>query len=60
MTEQGSRYQTVLKKVELSLVPNDLCQQQLRNTRLGNFFRLHDSFICAGGTKGVDVCKVSE
>ncbi|CAH1730927.1 unnamed protein product [Aphis gossypii] len=55
--EQGSRYQTVLKKVELSLVPNDLCQQQLRNTRLGNFFRLHDSFICAGGSKGVDVCK---
>ncbi|XP_025207831.1 phenoloxidase-activating factor 2-like isoform X2 [Melanaphis sacchari] len=55
--ELGSKYQTVLKKVELSLVPNDVCQQQLRNTRLGNFFRLHDSFICAGGIKGVDVCK---
>ncbi|XP_003244500.1 phenoloxidase-activating factor 2 isoform X2 [Acyrthosiphon pisum] len=55
--EQGSKYQTVLKKVDLSLVPNDLCQQQLRTTRLGNFFRLHESFLCAGGIKGVDVCK---
>ncbi|XP_022175321.1 tryptase beta-2-like isoform X2 [Myzus persicae] len=55
--EPGSRYQTVLKKVDLSLVPNDLCQQQLRSTRLGNFFRLHESFLCAGGIKGVDVCK---
>ncbi|XP_026821264.1 phenoloxidase-activating factor 2-like [Rhopalosiphum maidis] len=55
--ELGSRYQSVLKKVDLSLVPNDVCQQQLRTTRLGNYFRLHDSFICAGGIEGVDVCK---
>lgn len=56
--EKTSLYQTVLKKVELSIVPNDLCQQQLRSTRLGNYFNLHESFICAGGANGEDVCKV--
>lgn len=50
----------MLKKVELSLVPNDVCQQKLRKTRLGEHFRLHDSFVCAGGEKGRDVCHVSE
>lgn len=59
-SDKTSRYENVLKKVELSIVPNDVCQKQLRNTRLGNTFRLHDSFICAGGIKGVDVCKVSK
>uniref|UniRef100_A0A2S2QVM9 Phenoloxidase-activating factor 2 n=1 Tax=Sipha flava TaxID=143950 RepID=A0A2S2QVM9_9HEMI len=53
----GDKYgQSVLKKVELSLVPNDVCQQRLRKTRLGEHFRLHESFICAGGEKGRDVC----
>jgi len=54
---KNDRYQNVLKKVKLSLVSNDLCQQQLRQTRVGNYFRLHDSFICAGGVKGEDVCR---
>lgn len=59
-TGSDHQYQDILKKVELSLVPNDLCQSQLRKTRLGNHFRLHESFICAGGVKGADVCHVSK
>lgn len=59
-TGKGSRYQNILKKIDLSIVPNDVCQQQLRSTRLGNFFRLHESFICAGGIRGEDTCKVSK
>ncbi|VVC27191.1 Peptidase S1, PA clan,Serine proteases, trypsin family, histidine active site,Serine proteases, trypsin [Cinara cedri] len=55
--EKINLYQTVLKKVKLSIVPNDICQQKLRNTRLGNYFILNESFICAGGLHGEDVCK---
>ncbi|XP_050531425.1 phenoloxidase-activating factor 2-like [Daktulosphaira vitifoliae] len=54
---QLGQYQHFLKKVELTIMTNDICQQQLRATRLGQFFRLHNSFICAIGAKGEDVCK---
>ncbi|XP_057671673.1 phenoloxidase-activating factor 2-like [Diorhabda carinulata] len=47
----------VLKKVDLPLVPRIQCQEQLRQTRLGTKFNLHDSFICAGGEKGKDACR---
>ena len=37
---------------------NEKCEKLLQdNTRLGEFFELDDSFICAGGKKGVDTCK---
>lgn len=29
---------------------------ELRKTRLGNYFQLHKSFVCAGGGKGEDTC----
>lgn len=41
-------YQTFLKKIEVPLVDRDSCQSQLRKTRLGEDFNLHDGFICAG------------
>ena len=42
----------------MPLVKNRKCEQLLRdNTRLGAFFELDDSFICAGGQKGIDTCK---
>lgn len=41
------------------MVDNDECQRRLRETRLGRFFRLHDSFVCAGGEAGRDTCQVS-
>lgn len=54
---RGSRYQRTLKKIDLPIVARHRCQMMLRRTRLGRFFRLHRSFICAGGEIGKDTCK---
>uniref|UniRef100_A0A2C9GUK4 Peptidase S1 domain-containing protein n=1 Tax=Anopheles culicifacies TaxID=139723 RepID=A0A2C9GUK4_9DIPT len=54
--KQGT-YQVILKKIELPIMPYDQCQTALRTTRLGKRFKLHKSFICAGGEKGRDTCK---
>nr|CAD7601004.1 unnamed protein product [Timema genevievae] len=51
------RYQVILKKVELPIVPRNQCEDALRKTRLGPYFKLHESFICAGGEMGRDTCK---
>lgn len=51
------KYQVIMKKVELPVVPRDRCQDSLRLTRLGPFFKLHNSFMCAGGEPGKDTCK---
>lgn len=50
-------YQAILKKIDLPIVPNNVCQDSLRSTRLGPKFVLHNSFICAGGEAGKDACK---
>nr|XP_031848006.1 uncharacterized protein LOC116433727 [Nomia melanderi] len=50
-------YQVILKKVGLPVVPRDTCQESLRKTRLGKYFNLHETFICAGGVAGQDACK---
>lgn len=51
------KYQVILKKVDLPIVARPTCQDQLRTTRLGKHFELHESFICAGGEPGKDTCK---
>lgn len=51
------RYQVILKRVELPVVTHDTCQNTLRTTRLGKYFVLDASFICAGGEVGKDTCK---
>ncbi|KAG5870995.1 hypothetical protein JTB14_021866 [Gonioctena quinquepunctata] len=51
------KYQVILKKIDLPIVPNPQCQEKLRTTRLGKFFELHRSFICAGGELYKDTCK---
>lgn len=56
---QEGKYQVILKKVEVPIVPMDQCQQALRKTRLGPHFKLHASFVCAGGEAGRDTCSVS-
>lgn len=48
-----------MKSIELPVVPRALCVEELRKTRLSKYFKLHDSFICAGGEPGKDTCKVS-
>ncbi|XP_054257672.1 phenoloxidase-activating factor 2-like isoform X2 [Macrosteles quadrilineatus] len=51
------KYQVILKKVEKPIVSREPCLKALRNTRLGQRFKLHESFICAGGIKGHDTCQ---
>ncbi|CAH2261298.1 jg21967 [Pararge aegeria aegeria] len=51
------RYAVILKKVEVNMVPFDRCSNLLRKTRLGNSFKLHRSFVCAGGEEGKDTCQ---
>lgn len=51
------KYQVILKRVELPVVPRDACVDSLRKTRLGAHYNLHESFLCAGGEKGKDTCK---
>lgn len=46
-----------LRHVDVPLVNNQICQEQLRKTNLGPKFVLDpQSFICAGGEKGNDAC----
>lgn len=51
------RYSAILKKVELPVVPNDECERIMKSTRLGKYFELDESFMCAGGELGIDTCK---
>ena len=50
------RYQAIMKEVWMEVVGKESCQQKLRQTKLGRFFSLHSSFLCAGGTVDVDMC----
>ncbi|XP_045456921.1 phenoloxidase-activating factor 2-like [Melitaea cinxia] len=50
------KYPTVLKKLKLPIVDGNKCQNQYRNSRLGSYYNLHKSFICAGGVPNVDTC----
>lgn len=50
-------YQVILKKVEVPVVNHSTCQNYLRSTRLGKYYILHTSFMCAGGEAGKDTCK---
>ena len=51
-----SKPQNILKQVELPIVDNNECQALLRKTILKSSFILDQSFVCAGGKKGVDAC----
>lgn len=57
MFGKEGKYQVILKRVELPIVPRAPCVHKLRDTRLGKHFELHPSFICAGGEPGRDTCK---
>lgn len=37
------------KKINLPILPNDRCERVLKLTGLGENFKLHQSFMCAGG-----------
>lgn len=50
------KYQVILKKIRVPVMPFALCQARLRSTRLGKWFKLHEGFMCAGGEAGKDAC----
>ncbi|XP_055838596.1 phenoloxidase-activating factor 2-like [Episyrphus balteatus] len=47
----------IMKKIDLPVVRKAKCQKHLRKTRLGQSFKLHSSFMCAGGETGKDTCQ---
>lgn len=47
----------ILKKISLPIVPRDLCETILQSTRLGLYFILDPSNICAGGNPHEDTCE---
>lgn len=53
----NGEYQQVLKSVDVPILENQVCQQLLKNSRLGPSFELHPGFLCAGGEEGKDACK---
>ena len=46
----------ILKEIELNMVDHKTCENKLQGTRLGEKFKLDNSFNCAGGEAGIDVC----
>lgn len=58
--ETDKRKINKMKKVEVPVVPRDICEDRLKQTRLSYKFNLHESFICAGGESQHDTCKVSK
>ena len=55
-------FSDVLKQIKLPLMDHDKCEGTFINrTRLGDpdqpKFKLHKSFICAGGKHGEDTCR---
>lgn len=54
---RAGRFQAVLKRIAVPIVERAACQRALRRTKLGRFFRLHHSFLCAGGEAGNDTCQ---
>ncbi|KYB24665.1 phenoloxidase-activating factor 2 [Tribolium castaneum] len=55
-THKSGKHQTVLNKAVFPIVPNSRCETALQRAHLGPLFRLHSSFMCAGG-KEKDTCK---
>lgn len=45
-----------LKYAKVPLVARNTCERQFQSNRLGPRFKLHESFICAGGEAGIDSC----
>ncbi|XP_031632938.1 phenoloxidase-activating factor 2-like [Contarinia nasturtii] len=52
----GPTMQKILKRIELPIVPHQSCNQKLKQTRLGQYFNLASTFICAGGEGHGDTC----
>lgn len=53
---QGT-YQTKMRKVALTVISKPACEAMLKRTRLGAYFILNESFVCAGGMRNLDACQ---
>lgn len=53
---RSGKYQATLRKVDLPIVERGKCEHLLRRTRLGPFYNLNESLMCAGGGQR-DTCK---
>ncbi|CAO1429879.1 unnamed protein product [Diamesa tonsa] len=54
---RNEKYQDIMKKIDLPVIERHRCNEMFRKTRLGPYFQLHKSLICAGGEAGKDSCK---
>lgn len=55
-----SKEEPIQRFITMPLVESSTCEGRLRtNSTLGRRFRMHRSFICAGGKVGLDSCKGS-
>ena len=56
-SSDADEYEVSMKQIRLPMVPNDQCQQALRDkTYLFSRWKMHSSFVCAGGIEGEDAC----
>ena len=55
--EEG-QLQTIMKEVWLDVLEHKDCEEKLRKTKLGRFFILNETFLCAGGEADIDLCTV--
>lgn len=46
-----------MKKVELPIVPQAQCEVAINKALSRTDYKLHESFLCAGGEEGVDACQ---
>lgn len=51
-----NQHSRILKKMRLSTVDKQECENDLKKTKLGKKFSLHKSFMCAGGKTHEDAC----
>ncbi|XP_065089042.1 uncharacterized protein LOC135710403 [Ochlerotatus camptorhynchus] len=54
--QDRTNYQQILKSIDLQYVQRSECERVLRKGTKNRSFKLHRSFICAGGVAGFDTC----
>ena len=60
-SSDAEEYEVRMKQVSLPMVPNDQCQEALRNkTNVYSTWKLHPSLVCAGGIEGKGFCDGDE
>jgi secreted trypsin-like serine protease len=51
---KDGKHSQILKYVDLPVVESRACEKSLQDFKFGQRFRLHESFLCAGGKKNED------